>query len=63
MKLTEAYVLYRIDQLTKNKVRLDVGWIGPFMAMVGCYRPESIKMVLRGQWKFQSSHTSLHNML
>ena len=50
MELSEARVLDGIDQLTKNKVRLDVAWIGPFMAMVWCYRPESIKMVLKGQW-------------
>ena len=53
MELTEAHLLDRIDRLTKDEVKLDVGWIGPFMAMVGCYRPESIKLVLtKGQRKF-----------
>ena len=49
MELTEAHALDSIDQLAKDKVMLNAGWIGPFMAMVHCYRPESIKMVLKGQ--------------
>ena len=51
MELTESHILHSIDQLTQNKIMLNVGWIGPFMALVGCFRPETIKLVLKGQWK------------
>ena len=54
MELTESHILHSIDQLIQNKVMLNVGWIGPFMALVGCFRPETIKLVLKGQCKVNS---------
>ena len=48
---TEAHLLYIIDVLIKNKARMNITWFGPTMASVGCWRPETIKLVLKGQWK------------
>ena len=49
MEASEKFLLYAIDVLTKNKVKMNVAWYGWFMASVGCYRPHTVKMVLKGQ--------------
>ena len=32
----------------KNEITFSVTWFGPFIPTVWCYRPESIKAVLKG---------------
>ena len=49
MDASEKFLLYIIDVFSKNKVKVNVAWYGWFMASVGCFRPETVKMVLKGQ--------------
>ena len=41
-------MLHILKLYTTNGVKLSAIWYGPFMAAVGCYRPETIKIVLKG---------------
>lgn len=49
MEVSEKFIFYVIDKYVKNNVKMSAVWYGPFMAGVGCYRPEIVKLVLKGQ--------------
>lgn len=41
--------LHIIKCYATKGVKLSAIWFGPFIASVGCYRPETIKVVLKGK--------------
>jgi len=52
VQATEKAMLAMIDFGIKNDIRLSVSWFGPFIPTVWCYRPESIKAVLKGTFNY-----------
>jgi len=41
-------MLYTTNLLIKKGAKMNVVWYGPAMPSVSCFRPETIKMVLKG---------------
>lgn len=65
---TEKCHLGIIDFHVKNKCVFDVMWYGPFMLSAELYRPEFVKIALKGQperfvvFRFEIKNMSCHNI-
>ena len=45
---TQQSIIKNLDTIVKGRIQLGVVWLGPFIASVACFRPDTIKAILKG---------------